>query len=59
MLAGQIAFMALALGLVPFSPIPAFLCALAAEMLGRYLFFASVVPKSMASTYLTPKEVAA
>ena len=51
--------MALALALVPVSPIPAFLAALAAETLGRYLFFAGVVPKSMASTYLTPKEAAA
>jgi DMSO reductase anchor subunit len=50
---------ALALVLVPFSPIPAFLFALAGETAGRYLFFAGVVPKSMASTYLTPKEAAA
>jgi Fe-S-cluster-containing dehydrogenase component/DMSO reductase anchor subunit len=58
-LVGRLVCMALALALVAVSPIPAFLFALAAETLGRYLFFASVVPKSMASTYLTPKEAAA
>jgi DMSO reductase anchor subunit len=50
---------ALALVLVPVNPIPAFSFALAGETLGRYLFFAAVVPKSVASTYLTPKEAAA
>ncbi len=29
-------------------PIPAFLCALAGELTGRYLFFVSVVPRNMA-----------
>jgi DMSO reductase anchor subunit len=51
--------MALALALVPFNPLPAFLFALAGETAGRYLFFCGVVPKSMASTYLAPKEAAA
>ena len=50
---------AAALALVPFSPIPAFLFALAGEAAGRYLFFCGVVPKSMASTYLAPKGAAA
>jgi DMSO reductase anchor subunit len=50
---------ALALALVSASPIPAFLFALAGEVIGRYLFFAGVVPKSVASTYLAPKEAAA
>jgi formate dehydrogenase iron-sulfur subunit len=50
---------ALALALVPVGPVPALLFALAGETLGRYLFFAGVVPKSVASTFLTPKEAAA
>jgi len=50
---------ALALALVPVSPTLAFVFALAGEGVGRYLFFAGVVPKSMASTYLTPKGAAA
>lgn len=33
--------------------------ALGGELLGRYLFFVSVVPKNMASSYLSPKEAAA
>jgi formate dehydrogenase iron-sulfur subunit len=36
------------------SPITAFALALAAEITSRWLFFASVVPKSMASTFLKP-----
>jgi len=50
---------AVAILLVPVLPVLAFLLALSGETIGRYLFFAGVVPKSMASTYLTPKEVAA
>jgi formate dehydrogenase iron-sulfur subunit len=52
-------FLCTALALVLVSPIAAFLFALAGEVIGRYLFFTSVVPKSMASTYLEPKEAAA
>jgi formate dehydrogenase iron-sulfur subunit len=33
--------------------------ALGGELLGRYLFFVSVVPKNMASSYLSPKSEAA
>jgi Fe-S-cluster-containing dehydrogenase component/DMSO reductase anchor subunit len=50
---------ALAIALVSVNPIAAFLFSLASETLGRYLFFAGVVPKSVASTFLTPKEAAA
>jgi DMSO reductase anchor subunit len=50
---------ALALASLAVNPIAALLFALAGETLGRYLFFASVVPKSVASTFLTPKEAAA
>ncbi len=49
----------LAIALAPVFPISAFLFALAGEVLDRCLFFAAVVPKSVASTYLTPKEAAA
>ena len=41
------------------SPVAAFPLALAAETLGRYLFFVSVVPKRMAATYLTQRGAAA
>jgi len=58
-LAAQMVCACLALALVAVYPAPAFLFALAGELLSRYLFFAAVVPKSMASTYLTPKEAAA
>lgn len=34
------------------SAIPAFVCALAGEILGRYLFFVGVVPKNMAASFL-------
>ena len=40
-------------------PVMSLLFALAAEILRRYLFFAAAVPKTVASTFLTPKEVAA
>jgi formate dehydrogenase iron-sulfur subunit len=50
---------AVSLVLLPFNPIAAILFAIAGEVLNRYLFFAAVVPKSVASTYLTPKEAAA
>ena len=49
----------LSLALLLFIPSAAFALALAGEVIGRYLFFAAVVPKGMASTYLTPKEAAA
>lgn len=45
----------LALITLRYSPAASFLCALAAEMLSRWLFFASVVPKTVASTFLTPR----
>ena len=35
------------------------LVAFGGEILGRYLFFVSVVPKNMAASYLTPKQEAA
>ena len=50
---------AVAFGLLFLSPILAVLFALAGEVLDRYLFFAAVVPKGIASTYLTPGEAAA
>ena len=37
----------------------AFALALAGEILGRYLFFVSVVPKNMAAPYLAAKQSAA
>jgi formate dehydrogenase iron-sulfur subunit len=43
----------------PKLPIVSFMVASGGEILGRYLFFAAVVPKSVASTFLTPKEAAA
>ena len=58
-LIAQLTCTALALAMIPVHPIAAFVAALASETLGRYLFFAGVVPKSMASSFLTPKEVAA
>lgn len=39
-------------------PPTAFVCSLAAEITGRYLFFTSVVPKRMAASYLSAKEAA-
>jgi formate dehydrogenase iron-sulfur subunit len=43
----------------PALPIVSFIVAFGGEILCRYLFFAAVVPKSVASTFLTPKEAAA
>ena len=43
-----------ALTILPLSPYVSLPLALAAEAAGRWLFFASVVPKNVASTYLTP-----
>ena len=40
-------------------PAVAFASALAAEILGRYLYFTSVVPKSVASTFLAPGKAVA
>ncbi len=59
LLLARLACAAVAILLVPVLPVAAFLLALAGETIGRYLFFAAVVPKSIASTYLTPKEAAA
>jgi formate dehydrogenase iron-sulfur subunit len=59
LLLARLACAAVAILLVPVLPVAAFLLALTGETIGRYLFFAGVVPKSMASTYLTPKEAAA
>jgi hypothetical protein len=39
--------------------IAALLVSLAGEVLGRYLFFVSVVPKNIALSYLTPGTEAA
>ena len=36
----------------------AFVLALGGEILGRYLFFVSVVPKNMAASYLAGREAA-
>jgi DMSO reductase anchor subunit len=58
-LAARLVCTGLALVLVAVVPLVACLLALAGELLGRYLFFAGVVPKGIASTYLEPKEVAA
>jgi Fe-S-cluster-containing dehydrogenase component/DMSO reductase anchor subunit len=58
-LAARLVCTVLALVLVALAPVVACLLALAGELLGRYLFFTGVVPKSVASTYLTPKEAAA
>ncbi len=38
-----------------FSPVASFVLALLAESVSRWLFFCSVVPKTVASTYLTPR----
>jgi DMSO reductase anchor subunit len=40
-------------------PIPGFLAALAGEVLGRYLFFVSVVPKNMAMSFFSQHQEAA
>ena len=45
----------LALAVLRFSPVASFGFALTAELLSRWLFFSSVVPKTVASTYLTPR----
>ena len=45
----------LALVVLRFSPVASFAFALTAELLSRWLFFTSVVPKTVASTYLTPR----
>ncbi len=54
--------MALSIGaliLIPLSPVASLLCAIASEGAGRYLFFTSAVPKTMASTFLKPGEARA
>ena len=43
---------------MPFVTRAAFALALAGEILGRYLFFVSVVPKNMAASYLSASKVA-
>ena len=45
----------LALAALRFSPVASFAFALTAELLSRWLFFTSAVPKTVASTYLTPR----
>ncbi len=45
---------AASVGLAFLSPMAAFALAVAGEIASRWLFFASVVPKSMASTFLKP-----
>ena len=42
----------------PLALAAAFTLALAGEILGRYLFFVSVVPKNMAASYLAGREAA-
>lgn len=48
------ALLGLALAVMWISPVLATALAVASEAAGRFLFFAAVVPKSVASTYLTP-----
>ncbi|MBL8229681.1 MAG: dimethyl sulfoxide reductase anchor subunit [Bryobacterales bacterium] len=49
----------LSLIVLAWSPLASLAFALAAEIAARYLFFTSVVPKGIASTFLTPKRSAA
>ncbi len=58
-LLARLACATLSLALLPVSPAFGILFSLAGEAAGRYLFFTAVVPKSIASTYLTPKGAAA
>ncbi len=51
----RIALAVVALVSLPFAPAISLAFALAAEIAGRWLFFTGVVPKSVASTFLTPK----
>ena len=52
-------FALLALACFPALPGPAALVlALASEILGRYLFFVSVVPRNMAATFFSGREAA-
>jgi DMSO reductase anchor subunit len=53
LLSGRLFAVRLLLLLVPFAP-----AALVAELIGRYLFFVTVVPRNMASTYFAAKEAA-
>lgn len=48
-----------AVALLPYSAVASLAVALGAEIAGRWLFFTSVVPKNVASTFLTPKGAAA
>jgi DMSO reductase iron-sulfur subunit len=50
----RFALAALSLLLLPFNAAASLATALASEGVARWLFFASVVPKGVASTYLTP-----
>ena len=56
LLAGGIAMPLSGSGLARFAALP---IALAGEILGRYLFYASVVPKNIAAPYLADQESAA
>jgi formate dehydrogenase iron-sulfur subunit len=58
-LLARLACAALSVALLPLEPVLGMLSALAGEVAARYLFFTAVVPKSIASTYLTPKGEAA
>ena len=53
LLGGKLFVARLLLLLIPFAP-----AALVAEFLGRYLFFITVVPRNVASTYFSAKEAA-
>jgi Fe-S-cluster-containing dehydrogenase component/DMSO reductase anchor subunit len=57
-LAARVTLSALAVAALAISPAAAFCLALAAELLGRHLFFVSVVPKRMAAAYLAQEHAA-
>lgn len=50
----RLGLLAAALMALPFNPFVSLALAAAGELLGRWIFFASAVPKTVASTYLTP-----
>jgi formate dehydrogenase iron-sulfur subunit len=50
----RLALAAIAIVLLPFSPMAGFCFALISEFAGRTLFFQTVAPKSMAAAFLTP-----
>jgi DMSO reductase iron-sulfur subunit len=55
-LAARVALSLAAVAALAVSPEAAFVAAMAAELMGRHLFFVSVVPKRMAAAYLAPGE---